>query len=203
MTKITALFWDLGGVVLTNGWDVRTRKLAAETFGLDWEEFQHRHQALVDTLETGRLTLEKYLKLVVFYRERSFDMDEFIRFIKSQSNVMPETIALLKQLKNKRKYLIATLNNESKELNDFRIQEFKLKDYFEIFFNSGNLGVRKPDPAMFELALSVTQRPAEECIFIDDREFNLELARERSMNTILFKSPNQLKDELSVFGVTV
>ncbi len=203
MEAITALFFDLGGVVLSNGWDLVARTRAVEKFELDAKEFQHRHEALVDDLESGKLSLDKYLKLAVFYKERSFTNEDFVQFIYAQSKAMPESIALLLQLRNQNKCLLATLNNESRELNDYRIKEFGLKKYFTMFFNSGNVGLRKPEAAMYELALSVTQKDANECIFIDDREFNLELARERNFNTILFTGADQLKAKLATFGVTL
>jgi putative hydrolase of the HAD superfamily len=203
MATITALFFDLGGVILSNGWDLPARTRAIEKFDLDAKEFQHRHEALVDDLETGKLSLDKYLKLAVFYKERSFTTEDFIDFIHSQSQPKPESLALLKQLRDANKWLLATLNNESRELNDYRIAAFGLKHYFTMFFNSGNVGLRKPEAAMYELALSVTQHDANECIFIDDREFNLELARERNFNTILFKNAEQLRTDLAGFGVEV
>jgi len=200
---ISALFFDLGGVMLTNGWDVAARKRASETFDLDWDEFQHRHQALVDDFETGKLVLEEYVRLAVMYEKRSFSREDFIQFMYEQSKSLPESLAFAKKLRDSGKYLMATLNNESRELNDYRVRTFQLREYFELFFNSGNVGVRKPETAIYELALSVTQRKADECVFIDDREFNLQLAREDGFRTIQFESVEQLTQGLRSLGVSV
>ncbi|MHB8539513.1 MAG: HAD family hydrolase [Candidatus Acidiferrales bacterium] len=199
--QVTALFFDMGGVLLTNGWDRESRRAAAKKFDLDWDDFEDRHELLLHAFEVGELSLDEYLKRVVFYRERAFSRQEFIDFIYSQSQPMPETLAVLGRLAAMRKYLMGALNNESRDLNEYRIQTFNLRKYFDVFLSSCYLGVRKPDEAIYKLALSITQRAGEECVFIDDRGLNLECARELGMHTIQFKDAGQLERELKGFGV--
>ncbi|MHB8411594.1 MAG: HAD family hydrolase [Candidatus Acidiferrales bacterium] len=199
--QVTALFFDMGGVLLTNGWDRESRRAAAKKFDLDWDDFEDRHELLLHAFEVGELSLDEYLKRVVFYRERAFSRQEFIDFIYSQSQSMPETLAVLGRLAAMRKYLMGALNNESRDLNEYRIQTFNLRKYFDVFLSSCYLGVRKPDEAIYQLALSITQRAGEECVFIDDRALNLECARELGMHTIQFKDAGQLERELKGFGV--
>ncbi|MHB8756374.1 MAG: HAD family hydrolase [Candidatus Acidiferrales bacterium] len=201
LAQVTALFFDMGGVLLTNGWDRESRRAAAKKFDLDWDDFEDRHELLLHAFEVGELSLNEYLKRVVFYRERAFGRQEFIDFIYSQSRAMPETLAVLGRLAAMRKYLMGALNNESRDLNEYRIRQFDLRKYFDVFLSSCYLGVRKPDEAMYKLALSITQRAGEECVFIDDRALNLECARELGMHTIQFKDAGQLEKGLRGFGV--
>lgn len=201
MAEVTALFFDMGGVLLTNGWDRGSRREAAKKFGLDWDDFEDRHELLLHGFETGAVSLEEYLRRVVFYRERPFSRQDFIDFIYAQSRAMPETLAALRRIATGRKYLMGALNNESRDLNEYRIRQFKLREYFEVFLSSCYLGVRKPDAVIYKLALSITQRAPEECVFIDDRGLNLECARELGMRTIQFKDAAQLETELKRFGV--
>ena len=201
MVQVTALFFDVGGVLLTNGWDRDSRRAAAKKFDLDWDDFEDRHELLLNAFEVGELSLDEYLKRVVFYRERPFSRQEFIDFIYSQSRAMPETLAILGRLATTRRYLIAALSNESRDLNEYRIQAFNLRKYFDVFLSSCYLGVRKPDVAIYMRALSITQRAGKECVFIDDRALNLECARDLGMHTIQFKDARQLEKELRGFGV--
>jgi len=203
MPDVTALFWDVGGVILSNGWDRAARSAAAKKFGLDWEEFQDRHDLASPAFETGQITLDTYLQRTVFYRKRSFTREEFIDFIFGQSSELPESRAVLDEISKTGHYLLATINNEPRELNEFRIQKFNLRRDFKGFFSSCYLGVRKPDEGIYKLALEVTQRIAEECIFIDDRELNLECARQMNMTTIHFQNAAQLRRDLVANGVKI
>ncbi len=203
MGEVTALFWDVGGVLLTNGWDTPSRQEAAERFGLAWEEFEERHQLVVTPFETGRLTLDEYLERTVFYRPRHFGADDFKTFMFAQSRPRPATLATVERLARTKRYFLAALNNESLDLNLYRIRQFGLRNYFTAFFSSCFLGVKKPEEAIFRLALQITQRAPEECLFIDDRPVNLECARQRGMAAIQYQDPAQLRDELRRAGVEV
>ena len=202
MSEITALFWDLGGVVLTNGWDRPARRQAVEKFHLDWEDFEDRHELLLNGFETGSITLSDYLQRTVFYRERPFTRDEFKKFMFERSQPLPESLKVLGGIAETQKYLIAALNNESFEINEYRIDTFHLRDYFKAFFSSCYLGVRKPDDGIYRRALSITHRKPSECIFIDDRGLNLECAKELGMATVQFRSAKQLKESLAELGIT-
>jgi putative hydrolase of the HAD superfamily len=188
-------------VVLSNGWDRAARRDAAAKFHLDWEEFEDRHELMINAFETGQATLDEYLKRTVFYRERLFSREDFRSFIYAQSRPMPESVDVLRRLVSAGKYLLAAINNESRELNEYRIRQFHLREFFEAFLSSCYLGVRKPGEAIYRLALSITQRVPEECVFIDDRGLNLECARELGMHTIQFRDAAQLEQDLRQFGV--
>lgn len=201
MPNIAALFWDLGGVLLSNGWDERARAEAARLFSLDPPDFDEKHRRSENELETGKITLETYLDRTVFFRERSFTRDQFKEFIFAQSQENKETRILLDELTATHRYLLAALNNESEELNVYRIRKFDLSRNFTAFFTSCYLRVRKPDPLIYHLALGITQHTPQECVFIDDRPANLEPAKGLGMNTILFRSAEGLRAALAEIGV--
>lgn len=201
MDGIDTLFWDVGGVLLTNGWDRSARARAVERYRLEGSEFEERHEQVVADFETGCLTLEEYLQRTVFYRSRLFRRDEFVQFMLAQSQAKPETVALARALAEKRRYLMATLNNESSELNQFRIRRFALGDCFTVFFSSCYLGVRKPAESFYRRALQLTQRGPGQCVFIDDRALNLECAAQLGIHTIHFRDVETLRADLARLGI--
>ena len=203
MSTITTIFFDIGGVLLTDGWGHDSRRAAADHFGLDWEEFRDRHEKVAHAIETNRMTLDQYLNRAVFYRPRSFTREEFRGFIFAQSQPKPESIEIAKQLAASKTSFMATINNEILELNSYRLEKFGLHAIFPVFFSSCFLGLRKPDEAIYRAVLQITQRNAGECIFIDDREVNLECPREMGFNTILFQGADQLRSQLHELGVTL
>lgn len=202
MPKISAMFWDIGGVLLSNGWDKPSRRKAVEKFHLDWEEFEDRHELVVAAFETGQIGLKEYLERTVFYRPRAFAVQDFKDFLLSLSQPCPETLAIVERLAQSKRFLLATLNNESLDLNRYRIEHFGLRKYFDVFFSSCFLGVKKPDEAIYRLALQMTQLPPKECLFIDDRALNLECARNcAGMRTIHFEASAQLQRDLRELGI--
>ena len=200
---LTTIFFDIGGVLLTDGWGHASRRAAAEKFGLDWDEYSERHEKVAHAIETNRLALERYLDRAIFYRPRSFTREEFSDFIFAQSQAKPDSLKLAEELAQSGRYFMATLNNEILELNVFRIEKFGLARYFSVFFSSCFLGLRKPDEAIYRMVLQITQRAPQECLFIDDREVNLECPRELGINTILFKDAAQLRTELIRNGIAI
>ena len=201
MLQISAIFWDVGGVLLSNAWDHEQRARALAQFKLDEAEFADRHEMVVSAFERGKIGLGEYLERTVFYRPRSFSRETFKDYMFPLSQPFPDVLALARELASSRKYLMATLNNESTELNQYRIQTFGLRDIFSLFVSSCFVGLRKPEEEIYRLALELTQRPPEECCFIDDRALNLECARKLGMHTIQKKNADQLRQELRKLGV--
>jgi putative hydrolase of the HAD superfamily len=197
VAEIRALFWDMGGVSLTNGWDRNSRRKAVEKFHLEWEEFEDRHELVLDPFERGEIGLDRYVQRTVFYKERPFTIEEFKQFMFEQSQPFPETLALLKRLADAGRYLMSALNNESLEINEYRIHKFNLRQYYDVFLSSCYVGMRKPNPMIYKLALKITQCEPAECVMIDDRNLNLECARELGMDTIQFQNPAQLQQDLA------
>jgi putative hydrolase of the HAD superfamily len=203
LPKITALFWDVGGVLLSNAWDREQRQCTLKEFDLDDAEFESRHEMLVSSFERGKITLQNYLERTVFYRPRSFTAEAFTQHMFSLSTPNPETLQLGKELSRSGKYLMSTINNESKELNLYRIQTFGLREIFSLFVSSCFVGLRKPEEGIYRLALEITQRPPEECCFIDDRPLNLDSASRLGMHVIQMKTAEQLRADLQKLGVTL
>lgn len=203
MADLKALFWDVGGILLTNGWDRASRRKAVETFGLDAEEFESRHRMVENAFELGQLGLDGYLDRTVFYRPRDFANEAFKDFMFAQSAPYPEPLAIVERLAHSTRYLMATLNNESLELNLHRINHFGLRRYFTAFLSSCFLGVKKPDEAIYRLALQLTQLAPDESLFIDDRALNLECAARLGMHTIHYQNPAQLEQELRGLHIDV
>jgi putative hydrolase of the HAD superfamily len=198
--EITTLFFDIGGVVLTNGWDRHCRRTVIEGFGLDHGEFQDRHDPVAHDFETGRLPLARYLERTVFYRARDFTQDEFFAAMKAQSRPLPGGLELLDELAGTG-LLLTTLNNESRELNEHRIDTFGLRDRFTMFLSSCYLGVKKPEPEIYRMAFQITQVRPEQALFIDDRPLNLECALDEGLHGVRFDSAGQLRGELADRGV--
>jgi putative hydrolase of the HAD superfamily len=195
VAEITTFFWDLGGVVLTNGWDRVARRNCVESFDLDWEEFADRHDFVAHDFEVGRIDLEEYLLRTVFYRDRSFAPIDFMAAMKAESQPLPGSLDLVAEIAAAG-YLMVTLNNESRELNEHRIETFGLRRHFSAFLSSCYLGVKKPEPVIYRLAFDITQRRPEECLFIDDRSLNLECARDQGLAGIPFRDADQLRNDL-------
>jgi putative hydrolase of the HAD superfamily len=200
---ITSLFWDVGGVILTNGWDHQSRMQAAQTFGLDWEEFRERHDLSFPAFDSGQITLNQYLDRTLFYRPRPFTREEFTAFMFAQSREYPETRAVLSSVARTGKYFVASINNEPRELNNYRIEAFGLRKDFQAFFSSCYLNARKPEETIYRIALEVTQRPPETAVFIDDRTLNLENPRRLGMHVVHHQTAEQLRNDLRALGIEV
>lgn len=201
MPAIRAIFFDVGGVLLTNAWDRAQRITALAHFQLDEEEFHDRHEMVVSSFERGKMTLDEYLDRTVFYRSRPFTRDAFRDFMFSLSQPFPEVIEFAQKLSDSRKYFLGTINNESRELNYYRIEKCGLRQIFRLFVSSCFVGFRKPERDIYRLALEMTQIPAQACCFIDDRALNLECAAKLGMQTIEMQSLQQLREDLGKLGV--
>ena len=203
MTAIERVFFDIGGVLGSNGWDREQRRAASERFGLDEDDLQYRHEETVGAFESGDLSLDEYLDVTVFWTTRAFARDEFTRFMFELSVPFPDSIAIVRRLQSGRGIRMATLNNESRELNEYRIRRFGLCELFDVFFSSCWLGVRKPTRAIYERALGMTQTDPHRTLFVDDREQNLAPARALGMQTIHFRDATRLASELRGLGFEV
>jgi putative hydrolase of the HAD superfamily len=203
LPAIRTIFWDVGGVLLTNAWDRTERASALEHFQLDEKEFHGRHEMVVSSFERGKITLDEYLDRTVFYRPRLFTREMFRDYMFSLSQPFPEGLRFAQALADSGKYFMGTLNNESREVNDYRIEKYGLRKIFSLFVSSCFVGFRKPEHDIYRVALEITQVPAEQCCFIDDRALNLECAAKLGMKTIEMKQLDQLREEVAKLGVTL
>jgi putative hydrolase of the HAD superfamily len=199
--SLTHVFFDIGGVLGTNGWDHEQRTRAVEKFGVEDEEFEHRHQQVVSEFETGAMSLEEYLDVTVFYTLRMFSREDFELYMLSLSEPNPYSIAVAKHLAATGRVRLMTMNNESAVLNVYRIEQFGLKEIFPTFLSSCWLGVRKPQRAFFERGLGIAQADPESSLLIDDRDQNLAPAAALGMHTIRFTDAESLAQRLAEYGL--
>lgn len=198
---ITTLFLDIGGVLLSNGWDHHARKRAATNFELEWAEMEDRHPLNFATYEEGKLTLEEYLSRTVFYEERPFTRDQFREFIFAQSQHYPDMIELVRKLKAKYGLKIAVVSNEARELNAYRIRKFKLDGFVDSFISSCFVHVRKPDADIFRLALDITQAPARQVVYIENTPMFVQIAEGLEIRSILHTDTRSTCAKLASFGL--
>ncbi len=200
-TNIRALFIDLGGVILTNGWDSDTRVAAANRFGLDLAEMNNRHRMTFDTYEIGKLTLSEYLARVVFYQPRTFTPEEFTEWILTQSKALPGMVELVTDLKKRYRLKVFVVSNEGRELTEFRIRKFALNDFVDAFVSSCFVGYRKPDNDIYRLALDLSQTPAECIAYLEDRPLFVEVASRFGIQAVLHTGYESTKASLAKLGL--
>jgi putative hydrolase of the HAD superfamily len=204
MAAIRTVLWDIGGVLLTNGWDHREREQLFREFGIDKVAFEQRHPEANDQWEKGEISVGQYLDRVLFYEPRDFTPEQFLARMKDQSKWLENSaIEVLRSLSRSAQVSLGMLNNEARELNDYRIAKFGLRDLFQSFLSSCYVGMRKPDPKMFRLALDVFQTAPEETVFVDDRQGNADAAAALGIHAVTYAGPGQLRQELDRLGVSL
>lgn len=203
MSKISTVLWDTGGVLLTNGWDHNERKAIFDAFGFeDREEFDARHAQANDPWEKGSIDFDEYLQQTIFYKPRPFTLQQMKKAIEDQSTLLEDSaLPVLQELSARGGLQMGQLNNESRELNDMRLERFGLKKHWSVFFCSGYVGLRKPDAAIYRLALETLQVSAAEVVFIDDREKNIAAAAALGIHGIQYKSSASLRRDLASLGL--
>jgi putative hydrolase of the HAD superfamily len=202
-SNITTLFLDIGGVLLTNGWDRNIRIRAAEKFGLDQDEMNERHHLTFDTYEEGKLSLDEYLHRVVFYQDRSFSPEEFKAFMYAQSQPFPEMISLMQALKSQYGLQVAAVSNEGRELSVYRVQQFKLGTFIDFFVSSCFVHYRKPDADIYRIALDIAQVSPEQVIYIDDRPMFVEVAQSLGIKGVIHKGVQTTCKALEDLGISL
>lgn len=204
MDGISTILWDIGGVLLTNGWDRQQRDAVLARFGLDSGEFERRHAAVDQAWERDEIGVDEYLRKTVFYEPRGFTQAEFFDAMKEQSEVLADSgLGILRQLSASEEYVLATVNNEARAMNEYRLKQFNLLDNFDAFFSSCYLGVRKPDPKIYRIALDVLERDPEQVIFIDDRAENVAAAASLGIHAIRYEGSAKLAQDLALAGVSL
>jgi putative hydrolase of the HAD superfamily len=197
----TCLFLDIGGVLLTDGWDHHGRERAATHFKLDWTEMEDRHRLTFATYEEGKLTLDEYLGRVVFYQERAFTRAQFRDFMFAQSKSYPDMIDMVARLKVRHRLKIAVVSNEARELNAYRIQQFKLGGVVDFFISSCFVHIRKPDADIFRLALDIAQVPAQQVVYIENTPMFVEIAEGLGIRSILHMDYRSTRAQLVTLGL--
>lgn len=177
------LFSDIGGVLLTNGWGHESREAAAKKFGIVYSELDVLHDFIFNVWEMGKISLDVYLDTVVFNHSRNFSRETFKDFMFEQSQELPGMLSWFVNWKKENHNIkIISINNEPKELNEYRIKKYKLHDFFDAFVSSCVAGMRKPDPGIFRLALGIAQAEPHECLYFDDRPMLVNAARKEGIH---------------------
>jgi putative hydrolase of the HAD superfamily len=202
-TAPTTIFTDIGGVLLTNGWDREARKNAIQLFKLDPIETEERHHLSFDTYESGKISLSEYLKRLVFYSKRDFSEDDFRAFMFEQSQPFPEMLGLIRSIKKKYGIKIAVVNNEGRELNNHRIHKFKMGEFVDFFISSCFVHFRKPDADIFKIALDIAQVSPEKVIYLEDRPLFVQVADTLGIRGIIHHDFNTTRKQLADFGWTI
>ncbi len=200
---ITALFLDIGGVLLTDGWNRKCRKKAAEFFGLELDELEERHHLTFDTYEVGKLSLDEYLNRIVFYEKRPFTRDQFQQFMYDQSKPFPEMIEMIRLLKKQYKLKVAVISNEGRELTEYRIKQFRLNEFVDFFISSCFVHFRKPDADIFRVALDIAQVPIEQMLYIEDRPMFVMVAESQGIKSIHHTDYETTRGKLESYGLKV
>ena len=198
---ITALFVDVGGVLLTNGWDHLARRRAAKNFKLQWAEMEDRHRLVFETHEEGKITFEEYLGRVVFYKKRAFTRSQFRRFMFAQSKPYSRMINLVAQFKVRHGLKIVVVSNESRAVNAYRIRKFKLDRFVDTFISSCFVHIRKPDADIFRLALDIAQAPAQQVVYIENTPMFVQIAQGLGIRSILHTDYKSTCAKLASFGL--
>jgi putative hydrolase of the HAD superfamily len=199
--SVNTIFTDIGGVLLTNGWDRGCRRKAIDVFKLDPEETEERHHLCFDTLEVGKITIDEYLSRVVFYKKRSFTRTKFWKFMTDQSQALPGMIELIQQLKKKYRLKVAVVSNEGRELAEFRIKQFKLDSLADFFIVSSFVHFRKPDADIFRVALDIAQVAPQQVVYIEDRAMFVQVARGLGIHGLRHIDYNSTCGKLEKFGL--
>lgn len=201
-SAITSVFLDIGGVLLSNGWDHHARRRAAEHFKLDFAEIEERHHITDDTYEEGKLSLHDYLTRLVFYRDRLFTRSQFRNFMFAQSTPFPEMLKLAARLKGNHGLKITVVSNEGRELNAYRIRKFKLDQFVDSFVSSCFVHIRKPDEDIFRLALDISQARAEQVVYIENTAMFVQIAESMGIHSILHTDYATTRAKLADFGLS-
>jgi putative hydrolase of the HAD superfamily len=196
--KVKVIFLDIGGVLLSNGWGHESRQKAAEAFRFGYAEMDILHHFIFNVYEIGKITLDDYLDTVVFNHSRDFTKEDLKEFIFFQSIELPGMLQWFKEWKQACGFHIISINNEGRELNDFRIKKFGLHQCFDAFISSCEVGMRKPDPGIFNLAMGIAQASPKECIYFDDRLMLVQAAQKlgiRSFHHQTFSTTKRILED--------
>ncbi len=196
------ILFDVGGVLLTNGWDHKERAEVLDRFQLDSEKFEALHPSPYDDWEKDLIDARKYLDATVFYEPRPFTHEDFLNAIFAESVLLEDSaLPVLQEVAAGGKYLVGSLNNEAREPNDYRFAKFGLRKYFKVAFSSCYVGLRKPGPEIYKRAIDILGAPAERILFIDDRQGNVDAAIEAGMKSIRFTGEKQLRADLAALEI--
>lgn len=202
-TKFYALYSDIGSVLGTNGWDSNLRRKMAAHFQVEFDEIEPRHRLMFDTYERGFMSFEEYLQRVFFSAPRKFSVEDLREYAYNESAPWPENIAFFEQVKKLNGLKLALISNEGSGLTEYRLRKFGLRAVADFMVISSFVHLRKPDRAIWQLALDLAQSTPEESIYVDDREMLVEVAADMGFTTIHHVSLESTRESFRKLGLTV
>ncbi|MDR3793820.1 MAG: HAD-IA family hydrolase [Terracidiphilus sp.] len=202
MSQFEVILFDVGGVLLTNGWDRYERGEVFARFGIDKAEYDARQREHYVAWDTGQITAREFQDATIFYKPRTFSREEFWAAVLEQSELLPDgALGILEEIAASNKYLLGALNNEPRETNEYRFEKFGLNGLLRVRLSSCYLGLHKPDLPFYRRALDILGCPAEQVLFIDDRVENVAAATDVGIHALLFEGAEKLRRELEELGV--
>jgi len=196
--SIKAIFFDLGGVILRTEYQAPRQHLA-ETFGMDYDEidkivFGGGPNGSAAKASIGEITEEEHWLNVMKLLKQPADEYERIREEFFGGDVIDhEILDFLRALKPN--YKVGLISNAWSGLRDYIVRE-KFDDVFDHMVISAEVGVAKPEPKIYHIALEQFQVQAGEAVFVDDFIENIEACERLGMKGIHFKNREQAIEEL-------
>ena len=197
--KIETIFFDVGGVILVDFIDRKiidlAKKYQKDPAKLLKSKAEHRPLA-----DLGKISDPQFWKNILDDNGIKATEDDWV--FDSYMQPIDGVLDIIKSLK-RNGYRIAILSNDSKEMSAERRQKYQFDSIFNDVIISSEHGVIKPSPEIYRIALKRMQSLPENCIFVDDRQENLNTAAEMGIHTILFQNAEQLKNEMFRLGVNI
>jgi epoxide hydrolase-like predicted phosphatase len=194
---IKAFIFDFGGV-LARTEDYTPRHAWDERLGLPTGSVERavHHSDIWIQAQLGRITPRAYWNGVAeLLYMRKEDIDELRRDYFSGDRLNYRLVALIRDLRAKG-YPVALLSNESLQLES-RLREYGIHDLFDHVLISALMGMMKPDPTVYRVALQSVRATPHEAVFVDDSLVNVRGAQPLGMHTILFRPELDLKAEIT------
>ncbi|WP_242135256.1 HAD family hydrolase [Aestuariivivens marinum] len=203
MTKINAIIFDLGGVLI----DWNPEYVFLDVFNhdrdkmkwffdhvctSDWNENQDAGYPMAKATEERVALFPEYENEIRMFYGKWVDM---------LGDAIQGTVEILKQLLDSEKYKVIALTNWSSETFPIALEKFDFLHWFEGIIVSGKENTRKPFKAIYDITLNRFNLTPENSVFIDDNLRNIEAAKALGINCIHFKNPEQLKQILTQYNI--
>ena len=199
----SALFVDIGGVLLSDGWGRVQRERAIAEFGLDAGDFGERHHQVWDSYQMGKRSLDEYFERVLFYRPQAVSRATLKKFMFAQSTPCADMLELISKVKAQYDLKVVVVSNEGRELNAHRIRRFRLDELADVFVSSCYVQMLKPDPGMFRLAIDLAQVSPSEVVYLENTAMFVDVARELGIKALWHKTFAETRAALAQLGLGV
>ncbi|MEJ2111366.1 MAG: HAD family phosphatase, partial [Acidobacteriota bacterium] len=195
---ISVIVFDVGGVLSKDMIDTKLIDLA-DSYDLDVDSLLSAKSQYRDLADLGEISdSEFWVQILDHFGVQATEEDKEIY---SYIVLVDGTLDIARSLSGK--YKTAILSNDSKEMGALRRKKFGFDEIFDPIIISGYFGVKKPDAGIYNILLEKLGVPAEECLFIDNNQDNVDGARAAGIQAILFKNSEHLRRELLNHGIEI